>query len=71
MSEDVAAVLRCVGPRLDLIHGSDTTRRIYQHNGVGLGGVDFAALPPMRAEIGHAVRPDTMFQPGKPQEIPQ
>ena len=50
IGEDVAAVLRCVGPRLELIRVSDTTRRIYRHDAVGLGDVDFAELPPMLPE---------------------
>ena len=57
IGEDVAAGLRQVASRLELIHVSDTTRRIYRHDAVGLGDIDFAALPRVLAEIGHTARP--------------
>lgn len=57
IGEDVAAGLRRVASRLELVHVSDTTRRTYRHDAVGLGDVDFATLPPVLAEIGHTARP--------------
>ncbi len=36
---------------------SDTNQKIYKHDPIGLGDVDFAALPAVLAEIGHEARP--------------
>lgn len=55
--EDVSAALRRVAARLALLHVSDTNQTTYRHDRVGLGDVDFAALPPVLATLGHAARP--------------
>lgn len=46
IGEDPVAGLARVGARLRLIHLSDTTRRVYRHDAVGLGDLDFARLAP-------------------------
>lgn len=53
IGEDPAQGLRRVKDRLKLIHLSDTTQRVYRHDPVGAGDLDFAALPPVLREIGY------------------
>lgn len=55
--EDVCAALRRVATRLTLLHVSDTNQTTYRHDRVGLGDVNFAALPPVLSAIGHATPP--------------
>lgn len=55
--EDVCAALQRIASRLELLHVSDTTQATYRHDPVGLGDVDFAAIPPTLARIGHTARP--------------
>jgi len=50
--EDVIAALRLCADRLRVVHLSDTTQATYRHDAVGLGTVDFAAIPPVLAAIG-------------------
>ncbi len=57
IDEDVCAALRKCRQRLRIVHLSDTGRKAYRHDPVGLGTVDFAALPAVLAEIGHDRRP--------------
>lgn len=53
IGEDPCAGLRLMQQRLDLVHLSDTTRTLYRHDPIGMGDVDFAAVPPVLAEIGY------------------
>ena len=57
IGEDPCEGLRKVQSRLDLVHLSDTTRTLYRHDPIGAGDVDFAAVPPVLAEIGHERAP--------------
>ncbi len=57
IGEDPCAGLRQVKSRLELVHFSDTGRKVYRHDVVGLGDVDFAAVPPVLAEIGYGELP--------------
>ena len=57
VKEDIAAALRLCAPRLQVVHVSDTSQTVYRHDAVGLGTVDFAAVPPVLREIGFARRP--------------
>ena len=55
--EKPAQSLRRCRERLKLVHLSDTNRRLYRHDAVGLGTVPFAEIPPILAEIGYRGRP--------------
>jgi sugar phosphate isomerase/epimerase len=57
IGEDVPAALRRCRERLRVVHLSDTGQDVYRHDAVGLGTVDFAAVPAVLAEIGHDDRP--------------
>jgi sugar phosphate isomerase/epimerase len=57
INEDIAAGLRRAAPRLALVHVSDTGRKVYRHDPVGLGDVPFKVVPPVLAEIRHAEAP--------------
>ena len=57
INEDVGAALRRCRGRLKVVHLSDTGQKVYRHDPVGLGSVDFGAIPPVLAEIGFAERP--------------
>ena len=57
IGEDIGAALRLCARRLQVVHLSDTTRTVYRHDAVGLGTVDFAAIPATLAAIGHTRRP--------------
>jgi L-ribulose-5-phosphate 3-epimerase len=57
INEDVGAALRKCARRLRIVHLSDTNQKVYRHDPVGLGTVDFAPLPGVLAEIGHERRP--------------
>jgi sugar phosphate isomerase/epimerase len=57
IGEDVPAALRRCRERLRIVHLSDTAQDVYRHAAVGLGTVDFAAVPGVLAEIGHDARP--------------
>ena len=55
--EDIGEALRACGPRLRAIHLSDTDQLVYRHAAVGLGSVDFAALPAVIEEIDFRGKP--------------
>ncbi len=57
IGEDPCEGLRKVASRLGLVHFSDTGRKIYRHDTIGLGDVPFAAVPPVLSEIGYAELP--------------
>ena len=57
VKEDVAQSLRVCAPRLRAIHLSDTDRTVYRHAAIGLGTVDFGAVPAVVEEIGFRSRP--------------
>jgi sugar phosphate isomerase/epimerase len=57
VNEDVGAALRKCARRLKIVHLSDTGQKVYKHDPVGLGTVDFAPLPAVLEEIGHDRRP--------------
>jgi sugar phosphate isomerase/epimerase len=57
IGEDPCEGLRRVKSRLGLVHFSDTGRKVYRHDAVGLGDVPFAAVPPVLSEIGYAELP--------------
>ena len=57
VKEDIAAALRRCAQRLRVVHVSDTGQTVYRHDAVGLGTVDFAAVPPVLREIGFPHRP--------------
>lgn len=53
IGEDLSDGLRRVKDRLKLVHLSDTTQRIYRHDPVGAGDLDFAPLPATLREVGY------------------
>lgn len=53
IAEDIADGLRRAKDRLKLVHLSDTTQRIYRHDPVGAGDLDFAAIPAVLDEVGY------------------
>lgn len=57
IGEDVGAALRKCRRRLRIVHLSDTGQKVYRHDTIGLGTVDFAPIPAVLAEIGYARRP--------------
>jgi L-ribulose-5-phosphate 3-epimerase len=57
VKEDIAASLRLCARRLEVVHLSDTNQTVYRHDAVGLGTVDFTAVPSVLREIGFAGRP--------------
>ncbi|ODT55073.1 MAG: hypothetical protein ABS59_04410 [Methylobacterium sp. SCN 67-24] len=57
IGEDPCEGLRKVSKRLGLVHFSDTGRKVYRHDTIGLGDVPFAAFPPVLKEIGYAELP--------------
>jgi sugar phosphate isomerase/epimerase len=57
VGEDVGAALRKCRKRLKVVHLSDTNQKVYKHDAVGLGTVDFASIPAVLAEIGYRNRP--------------
>lgn len=52
MKEDPCEGLRASASRLRMVHLSDTNQSVYRHDAVGLGTVDFGALPAVLDEIG-------------------
>lgn len=56
INEDVCAALRACRQRLKVIHLSDTSQKVYRHDPVGLGTVDFAPIPAVLAEVGFTGR---------------
>ncbi len=57
IGEDINAALRKCRQRLRIVHLSDTNQKVYRHDPVGLGTVDFAPIPAVLAEIGYDKRP--------------
>ena len=57
INEDVCAALRKCRHRLKVVHLSDTGQKVYRHDTIGLGTVDFAPIPKVLAEIGFDRRP--------------
>ncbi|MCW5666275.1 MAG: sugar phosphate isomerase/epimerase [Piscinibacter sp.] len=55
--EDPAAGLRRCAGRLQVVHLSDTTQASFRHDAVGLGTVDFTAIPGVLQSIGFKRRP--------------
>jgi len=53
IDEDPAAGLEAVGSRLAVVHFSDTTQKIYRHDPIGEGDVDFAKLPEVLLSVGY------------------
>jgi sugar phosphate isomerase/epimerase len=53
IGEDPVAGLETVSPRLALVHLSDTTRRVYRHDPVGAGDMDFSGLPAALSAVGY------------------
>lgn len=57
IGESPSEGLRRVRERLRLVHFSDTTRRLYRHDAVGLGDVPFDDIPQVLREIEYRNRP--------------
>jgi len=57
INEDIGAALRKCRRRLKVVHLSDTNQKLYRHDAVGLGTVDFAPIPAVLDEIGYRKRP--------------
>lgn len=57
INEDIGAALRKCRNRLKVIHLSDTNQKVYRHDTIGLGTVDFAPIPAVLAEIGFTNKP--------------
>jgi sugar phosphate isomerase/epimerase len=53
IGEEPVAGLECVRSRLALVHYSDTTRKVYKHDPIGEGDVDFSALPAALSSVGY------------------
>ena len=51
--EDIAEGLRLTGPRLEMVHVSDTGREVYRHDPVGQGTIDFRAVGAQLQEAGY------------------
>jgi len=56
IGEDFAEGLKTCRERLELVHLSDTTRRVYRHDPVGAGDVPFAAVPAALDAVGYRTR---------------
>lgn len=56
IGEDFAEGLKTCCARLELVHLSDTTRKLYRHDPVGLGDVPFADVPAALAAVGYRAR---------------
>ena len=57
INQSPAEELRRVAARLKLVHFSDTGRKVYRHDAVGLGDVPFAEVPEALRAIGYAEKP--------------
>jgi sugar phosphate isomerase/epimerase len=57
IGEDFAGGLRQCRERLALVHLSDTGRRVYRHDSIGLGTVPFAEVPAALAAVGYTAKP--------------
>jgi L-ribulose-5-phosphate 3-epimerase len=57
IAEDFAGGLQQCRSRLELVHLSDTGRKIFRHDPVGLGTMPFADVPKALAAVGYNKRP--------------
>lgn len=57
INEDIGAALRKCRSRLKVVHLSDTNQKVYRHDTIGLGSVDFAPIPAVLAQIGFTKKP--------------
>lgn len=55
--EDPVAGLEAAAPWLDVVHISDTTRKVWRHDVVGDGDIDFAPIVNAIGAIGHVSKP--------------
>ena len=55
--EDPAAGLEAAAPWLDVVHISDTTRKVWRHDVLGDGDIDFAPIVKAIDAIGHVRKP--------------
>ncbi len=56
IGEDFVQGLKTCRERLELVHLSDTTRKLYRHDPVGAGDVPFSAVPAALAAVGYRAR---------------
>jgi len=57
INEDIGAALKRCQSRVKIVHLSDTNQKVYKHDAVGLGTVDFAPIPGYLAQIGFSRKP--------------
>jgi sugar phosphate isomerase/epimerase len=57
INEDIGAALKKCRNRVKIVHLSDTNQKVYKHDAVGLGTVDFAPVPGYLAAIGFTRKP--------------
>jgi sugar phosphate isomerase/epimerase len=57
IAEDFVEGAKTCRERLELVHLSDTTRKLYRHDPVGAGDVPFADVPAAFAAVGYRARP--------------
>ena len=57
INEDPVAGIRRLGERLKLLHISDTGRKVYRHDPIGMGDVDFSRIGQTLKETGVTERP--------------
>jgi len=57
INEDISAALRKCRSRIKIVHLSDTNQKLYRHDTIGLGTVDFAPIPAVLEEIGFKGKP--------------
>ena len=55
--EDPVRGLKAAAPWLEVVHLSDTTRKVWRHDAPGDGDIDFAPILHAVEEIGHARKP--------------
>jgi L-ribulose-5-phosphate 3-epimerase len=55
--EDPVAGLEAAAPWLEVVHISDTTRKVWRHDVIGDGDIDFAPILKAIDAIGHASKP--------------
>ena len=55
--EDPVAGLEAAAPWLDVVHLSDTTRRVWRHDVLGDGDIDFAPIVKAIDAVGHVRKP--------------
>ena len=55
--EDPVAGLEAAAPWLDVVHISDTTRKVWRHDVIGDGDIDFAPILKAIDAIGHVRKP--------------